>query len=138
MLGTNSKPKGKAKVCLNCGAPPTGKPLVCASCRTVAYCSRGCQKAHWKAHKAACRRIRINSDAVGAAVAAAEASNRAASAGDHRNLGFATVPDEDMLASIPGIFSLGWLIDRQDRRLKHVHGSRWIEVVRSTIGSKAA
>ena len=26
----------------------------CAQCRTVAYCSHDCQKAHWKTHKKVC------------------------------------------------------------------------------------
>lgn len=30
----------------------------CSACRRVAYCSRECQKNHWKAHKAACRAVK--------------------------------------------------------------------------------
>ena len=29
------------------------------SCRTVSYCSTACQSAHWKAHKADCRKKSI-------------------------------------------------------------------------------
>jgi hypothetical protein len=28
----------------------------CSRCKTVRYCDRGCQRAHWKAHKAQCDR----------------------------------------------------------------------------------
>ena len=40
--------------CAQCGA--TGQPqLRCGQCRGVIYCSGKCQRAHWSAHKAACR-----------------------------------------------------------------------------------
>ena len=105
------------------------------------YCSKGCQKRHWKeGHKAECRKIQIRLDVVGAgaAEAAADASNRACGASDHRNLGFASVSDKEMLDFDQHTFSLGWLIDRKDCRLKHVHGASWIDVVGSTMGSKVA
>jgi predicted Zn-ribbon and HTH transcriptional regulator len=46
--------------CANCGKTrrwdKADKPLSkCARCKSVAYCGAACQKAHWKAHKAACR-----------------------------------------------------------------------------------
>ena len=34
------------------GGPGTG---LCAACRSVAYCSRACQAAHWAVHKVACK-----------------------------------------------------------------------------------
>ena len=142
-LKGNPKPCGKGDVCLGCGAPPTGTPMVCASCmrKTASCCSKGCQKRHWKeGHKAECRKIQIRLDVVGAgaAEAAADASNRACGASDHRNLGFASVSDKEMLDFDQHTFSLGWLIDRKDCRLKHVHGASWIDVVGSTMGSKVA
>jgi hypothetical protein len=30
------------------------KLSLCGRCRAAAYCSAGCQKAHWKLHKAKC------------------------------------------------------------------------------------
>eukprot|EP00592_Proboscia_alata_P013084 CAMPEP_0194388640 /NCGR_PEP_ID=MMETSP0174-20130528/99651_1 /TAXON_ID=216777 /ORGANISM="Proboscia alata, Strain PI-D3" /LENGTH=145 /DNA_ID=CAMNT_0039180123 /DNA_START=12 /DNA_END=445 /DNA_ORIENTATION=+ len=34
------------------------KPLRCTACRLVVYCSRACQRAHWKAgHDRVCRRV---------------------------------------------------------------------------------
>ena len=45
-----------------CGRPECGllsgngvKLRLCAGCRGVRYCSDACQRAHWSAHKAACR-----------------------------------------------------------------------------------
>jgi len=40
--------------CWQCGAPA---PTKCAKCRFARYCSVGCQRAHWKDHKEACRRV---------------------------------------------------------------------------------
>jgi len=53
----SSKPNGK--VCGNCSAPEVNdsalKFLACARCGLVFYCSRECQRAHWKAnHKQHC------------------------------------------------------------------------------------
>ncbi|KAG0345816.1 hypothetical protein BG004_003023 [Podila humilis] len=38
--------------CANCSK--TGSLKRCAKCRTTQYCSRECQKLHWKAHKKVC------------------------------------------------------------------------------------
>ena len=47
--------------CGACGKEPsaTGKRLqVCAGCRSVSYCSKQCQREHWKnGHKAECERL---------------------------------------------------------------------------------
>ncbi|RDB26909.1 hypothetical protein Hypma_005012 [Hypsizygus marmoreus] len=43
--------------CGNCNI--TGKETtlkICARCKTIQYCSRDCQKAHWKTHKDICNR----------------------------------------------------------------------------------
>ena len=37
--------------CAHCAEPAK---LNCARCKTTAYCSVPCQKAHWRAHKPAC------------------------------------------------------------------------------------
>ena len=39
-------------VCAACGK--TGAQSRCSACRKVAYCSRSCQKSHWKSHKPEC------------------------------------------------------------------------------------
>jgi len=43
------------KFCENdsCGRPGA---LRCAGCKKTAYCSKGCQKAHWKKHKTRCKK----------------------------------------------------------------------------------
>ena len=38
--------------CALCGCP--GASRRCARCRSVHYCSPGCQRSHWKAHKGGC------------------------------------------------------------------------------------
>lgn len=42
-----------ASRCAKCGKG--GKTLQCTRCRKVSYCSKECQKSHWKVHKSACR-----------------------------------------------------------------------------------
>lgn len=51
--------------CSQCGAMqrfspenPEGKLMKCAACKSVAYCSRECQKKAWKKHKVDCKRLR--------------------------------------------------------------------------------
>ncbi|RLN45311.1 hypothetical protein BBJ28_00009237 [Nothophytophthora sp. Chile5] len=51
--------------CGRCGAVqrftpdnPEGKLMTCGGCRSVAYCSRECQKRAWKKHKVECKAIR--------------------------------------------------------------------------------
>lgn len=42
--------------CLNCGRKeePGDKLKKCGKCEDVCYCSRECEKAHWKKHKKTC------------------------------------------------------------------------------------
>jgi len=40
--------------CAYCSEPTCSK--VCSLCRDVSYCSKGCQQAHWKAHRKECAR----------------------------------------------------------------------------------
>lgn len=41
------------------------RPRRCSGCATVRYCSEACSRAHWQAHKAACRRLQAQRAAVG-------------------------------------------------------------------------
>jgi hypothetical protein len=48
------------QVCAFCGESPLRAALTlsrCGRCRQVAYCSVGCQKAHWKLHKKGCKAV---------------------------------------------------------------------------------
>ena len=42
--------------CANCFTRELPNPLVCKQCKAAAYCSKKCQKKHWKkgGHKKAC------------------------------------------------------------------------------------
>jgi len=53
--------------------------------------------------------------------------------------GFASVTDAELFGDVPGDpTGLGWLYDLDDRRLKHIHGSGWLEAIRGTTGSMVA
>jgi len=43
--------------CANCGSRPTGKLMLCGRCKTVSYCGRACQVAHYKQHKTTCQAL---------------------------------------------------------------------------------
>ena len=43
--------------CVVCKEPTS---LQCARCREVTYCSKPCQKIHWKVHKSVCGQLREN------------------------------------------------------------------------------
>merc|ERR1739848_318675 len=49
--------------------PPGSKFSRCSSCQSVRYCSRECQKKHWKTHKVDCKKKRAAKDATCAAAA---------------------------------------------------------------------
>lgn len=51
--------KPSEKRCSGCGKPPAeNKPLSkCTKCLSAKYCSRECQKKHWKKHKKECARL---------------------------------------------------------------------------------
>ena len=46
----------EARSCAACSA--TNVPLLhCARCKSVCYCNKDCQKAHWKTHKQSCKQV---------------------------------------------------------------------------------
>ncbi len=49
-------PRLPAAGCARCGITAAGKR--CGACGGAAYCGAECQRAHWAAHKAACRAAR--------------------------------------------------------------------------------
>ncbi len=50
----------KSHCCVKCQKiEQCGKPFArCSGCQLVRYCSRDCQKQHWKEHKALCMSVR--------------------------------------------------------------------------------
>eukprot|EP00978_Attheya_sp_CCMP212_P010272 scaffold24741_cov53-Attheya_sp.AAC.1 len=40
--------------CVYCGITSSEKLRMCSRCKTISYCSRECQKSHWKVHKKEC------------------------------------------------------------------------------------
>jgi hypothetical protein len=51
----------KPRACGACGAedaPPERKHALCGACLLIAYCSKACQTAHWRAHKVPCKAAR--------------------------------------------------------------------------------
>ena len=60
-------PRSQVRKCGHCGESD-GAMRMCSRCGSVAYCSRECQTAHWKAHKKVCRAkgsgVRIKLDSI--------------------------------------------------------------------------
>jgi hypothetical protein len=54
-------PGRRVWACAECGVTAhmldSGKFRECTGCGTVRYCGKACQKAHWPAHKPACKRL---------------------------------------------------------------------------------
>ena len=53
-----------------CAAPGCGATCglrLCGGCGTVRYCSEACSRAHWRAHRADCRRLQAEQAAAAAA-----------------------------------------------------------------------
>jgi hypothetical protein len=47
-------PAEKRRCCAQCGTTTSEKLQKCSACKTVYYCNRECQVAHWKRHKPVC------------------------------------------------------------------------------------
>ena len=58
----NGAPSASASFCAQCGVTPSNLS-VCARCKAVSYCSKECQRVHWKAgHKKACCSEDVNQE----------------------------------------------------------------------------
>ncbi|KXZ50374.1 hypothetical protein GPECTOR_16g547 [Gonium pectorale] len=68
----------KGRVCFACSVPST-KMQKCSRCQQARYCSKECQRQHWRDHKAECAALAAV-DAAAAAAAAAPAASEAAPA----------------------------------------------------------
>ena len=42
--------------CARCGGPGKPRLLVCGACKSISYCSAGCQREDWKKHKLVCKK----------------------------------------------------------------------------------
>jgi hypothetical protein len=43
--------------CFHC-SKSLKQPNYCSGCRAACYCNEACQRAHWKAHKSECQKIK--------------------------------------------------------------------------------
>lgn len=50
-----SEPTNRLDRCANCGEPGQPTLLTCSACKKIKYCSKTCQKSHWKTHKIGCK-----------------------------------------------------------------------------------
>ncbi|KAJ6469410.1 hypothetical protein C8R45DRAFT_908821 [Mycena sanguinolenta] len=58
---TSKTAERSTKACRTCGArEPFVTLLRCNNCKYIFYCSRDCQRAHWKHHKVECREMAAN------------------------------------------------------------------------------
>ncbi len=62
------------RVCAAPGCGTTTGLRRCGGCGTMRYCSEACCKAHWRAHKAECRRLQAEQAAAGAAAPGASSA----------------------------------------------------------------
>jgi hypothetical protein len=46
------------QTCSACSEAPAGKLLRCSGCQHAWYCNSTCQRAHWKSHKAECKKVK--------------------------------------------------------------------------------
>jgi hypothetical protein len=62
---------GERRQCSQCGLYGAhGTLLVCGGCMGAKYCSAECQRAHWRGHKAECRRLQLEMHATAEGVGA--------------------------------------------------------------------
>lgn len=56
----NTMPRSKAlrRTCANCCKENDGSFKKCGGCKTVAYCSKDCQKSGWPLHKGECAKFK--------------------------------------------------------------------------------
>ena len=91
-----------------CGAPGCPEPPTqrCTRCRRVGYCSKVCQRAHWKSHKAECARVAAELAAGGSALVPvnrpAEAAREARAAAEWAEVDFLRASETAYLASAAG------------------------------------
>jgi MYND finger len=69
-----TKDKRELSLCGGCGAP--GAAQLCTGCHHVRYCSKGCQRAHWKGgHKGVCAELCASTQVARAETKAAKAAS---------------------------------------------------------------
>ena len=64
LAGGTSVEFGYGRGCAQCGHLGGDQLALCGQCRVVRYCSKECQRKHWKGgHKAACKAVCANLEA---------------------------------------------------------------------------
>lgn len=79
----DTSPKGAAvRSCDNCGRQRSSSQnnekqffrlLRCSGCRVARYCDASCQRAHWNAHRAECKKLKVSAANIASALEAAHA-----------------------------------------------------------------
>jgi len=100
-------------ICASCAS--SGASRQCGRCKSVAYCNRDCQKAHWKGHKRDCARIAQEQDGNAPSSSGAQ-DNQEFKSGDQDKKPFTAISKNLFFHDRPEEKTFQLLIDTQRMR----------------------